>query len=207
MSGEQPNSGPGKTSQERELHALADVVARCDSCRLHTTRTRTVFGEGRAGAEVMFIGEGPGRQEDLSGRPFVGRAGELLTRIIEQGMGVPRSQVFIANIVKCRPTVEMRFERDRPPEPDETAACSPYLQRQIDLIRPRVIVTLGGPATKFILNTATGITRLRGKWGEYSGIPVMPTFHPSYVLRNGGDRSPLRREVWSDIQQVLQKLG
>ncbi len=211
MSGEQPEnaptSRPDHSPQERELHALADVVAGCDSCRLHTARTRTVFGEGSASAQVMFIGEGPGRQEDLSGRPFIGRAGELLTRIIEQGMGVSRSQVFIANIVKCRPTVELRGQRDRPPEPDETAACSPYLQRQIDLIRPRVIVTLGGPATKFILNTTIGITRLRGKWGEYGGIPVMPTFHPSYVLRNGGDRSPLRREVWSDIQQVLHRLG
>lgn len=191
----------------QELEALASRVADCRQCRLHSTRTQTVFGEGDPGARVMFIGEGPGRQEDLNGRPFVGRAGELLTRIIEKGMGVPRSRVYIANIVKCRPTVDLKFERDRPPEPDETAACSPYLRRQIELIRPQVIVTLGGPATKFILNTTTGITRLRGKWGEYNGIPVMPTFHPSYVLRNGGDRSPLRREVWSDIKQVLEKLG
>ncbi len=191
----------------QELEALAARVADCRQCRLHSTRTQTVFGEGDPGARVMFIGEGPGRQEDLNGRPFVGRAGELLTRIIEKGMGVPRSRVYIANIVKCRPTVDLKFERDRPPEPDETAACSPYLRRQIELIRPQVIVTLGGPATKFILNTTTGITRLRGKWGEYNGIPVMPTFHPSYVLRNGGDRSPLRREVWSDIKQVLEKLG
>ena len=155
----------------------------------------------------MFIGEGPGRQEDLSGRPFVGRAGELLTRMIEKGMGVSRSKVYIANIVKCRPTVDLKFERDRPPEPDETAACSPYLLRQIELIQPKVIVTLGGPSTKFLLNTATGITRLRGQWGEFRGIPVMPTFPPSYVLRNGGDRSPLRREVWHDIKLVLEKLG
>ncbi|MCR9140948.1 MAG: uracil-DNA glycosylase [bacterium] len=190
-----------------ELESLRSGVAACEQCRLHTTRTQTVFGEGAADAEVMFIGEGPGRQEDLSGRPFVGRAGELLTRIIEKGMGVPRSRVYIANIVKCRPTVDMQFQRDRPPEPDETAACSPYLLRQIELIRPKVIVTLGGPSTKFILNTTTGITRLRGRWGDFRGIPVMPTFHPSYVLRNGGDQSPLRREVWSDIKQVLERLG
>jgi DNA polymerase len=183
------------------------AVAECRQCRLHTTRTQTVFGEGNPRAEVLFIGEGPGRQEDLSGRPFVGRAGELLTRIIELGMGVPRSQVYIANIVKCRPTVDLKFERDRPPEPDEVAACSPYLIRQIELIRPRVIVTLGGPATKFLLATATGITRLRGRWAEYRGIPVMPTYHPSYVLRNGGDRSPLRKDVWHDIKLVLERLG
>ena len=184
----------------------AEVVA-CQQCRLAGTRTQTVFGEGNPQAEVMFIGEGPGRQEDLSGRPFVGRAGELLTRIIEKGMGVSRSQVYIANIVKCRPTVDLKFERDRPPEPDETAACSPYLLRQIETIQPRVIITLGGPSTKFILQTTTGITRLRGQWGEFRGIPVMPTFHPSYVLRNGGDRSPLRREVWHDIKLVLERLG
>lgn len=189
------------------LETLRAQVAGCEGCRLHTTRTVTVFGEGDPASDVMFIGEGPGRQEDLSGRPFVGRAGELLTRMIEKGMGVSRSKVYIANIVKCRPTVDLKFERDRPPEPDETAACSPYLLRQIELIQPKVIVTLGGPSTKFLLNTATGITRLRGQWGEFRGIPVMPTFHPSYVLRNGGDRSPLRREVWHDIKLVLEKLG
>lgn len=190
-----------------ELEALGSQVSGCQLCRLHTTRTQTVFGEGDPAAEVLFIGEGPGRQEDATGRPFVGRAGELLTRIIERGMGVPRSRVYIANIVKCRPTVDLKFERDRPPEPDETAACSPYLLRQIELIQPKVIVTLGGPSTKFILDTATGITRLRGQWGDFHGIPVMPTFHPSYVLRNGGDRSPLRKEVWNDIKLVLERLG
>ncbi|MEQ9366674.1 MAG: uracil-DNA glycosylase [Leptospirales bacterium] len=200
-------SSEQNTPANQELEELRSGVAACEKCRLHATRTRTVFGEGDFAADVMFIGEGPGRQEDLSGRPFVGRAGELLTRIIEQGMGVPRSRVYIANIVKCRPTVDLKFERDRPPEPDETAACSPYLLRQIELIQPKVIVTLGGPSTKFILNSATGITRLRGRWGEFRGIPVMPTFHPSYVLRNGGDRSPLRREVWNDIKLVLERLG
>ncbi len=191
----------------RELTALQAQVGACTLCKLASTRTQTVFGEGDLQAELMFIGEGPGRQEDLSGRPFVGRSGELLTRIIEQGMGVPRSKVFIANIVKCRPTVDLRFEKDRAPDPEETASCAPYLARQIELIRPRVIVTLGGPAAKFILGADVGITRLRGRWGEYKGVPVMPTYHPSYVLRNGGDKSPLRRDVWADIKLVMEKLG
>ena len=188
------------------LESIAGEVSGCEKCRLHTTRTRTVFGEGNPDADVRCIGEGPGRQEDLTGRPFVGRAGELLTRIIEQGMSVPRSQVFIANIVKCRPTVDLAFQKDRPPEKDETDACSPYLVRQIELIQPKVIITLGGPSTKFLLNTTTGITRLRGQWADYRGTPVMPTYHPSYVLRNGGDKSPLRRDVWHDIKLVLEKL-
>ncbi len=155
----------------------------------------------------MFIGEGPGKMEDLSGRPFVGRAGELLTRIIEQGMRLPRSAVYIANIVKCRPTVDLLFQKDRAPLPDESAACTPYLEKQIEIIAPAAIVTLGGPSTKHLLASDVGITRLRGSWGAYRGVPVMPTFHPSYVLRNGGDRSPLRREVWEDIKQVMQRVG
>jgi DNA polymerase len=155
----------------------------------------------------MFIGEGPGKREDATGRPFVGRAGELLTRIIERGMGLSRDTVYIANIVKCRPTVDQLMQRDRPPDPSEVAACSPYLLSQIDIIRPEVIVALGSPSTRFLLKTGTGITKLRGTWGEFNGIPVLPTFHPSYVLRNGGESSPLRRDVWDDIKQVMQRLG
>lgn len=205
-----PGGGPDSGGLDDRAARLAEVsaaVAHCTRCRLATTRTRTVFGEGSAYAEVLFIGEGPGRQEDLQGRPFVGRAGELLTRIIEKGMGLSRSEVYIANIAKCRPTVDLKFERDRPPEPDEVAACAPYLLRQIELIRPKVIVTLGGPSTKFLLKTEVGITRLRGRWADFQGIPVMPTFHPSYVLRNGGEQSPLRKDVWHDIKLVLEKLG
>lgn len=194
-------------SKERMLQALREQVEQCTRCRLSGTRTKTVFGEGDPDAEILFIGEGPGKQEDLTGRPFVGRAGELLTRIIEQGMGIPRSGVFIANLVKCRPTVDLKFERDRPPERDELDTCSTYLRQQVEIIRPRVIVALGSPSAKFLLDTATGITGLRGKWGEFCGIPVMPTFHPSYVLRNGGESSPLRRDVWNDIRKVLHKLG
>lgn len=189
------------------LSALRDQALACRNCRLAATRTTVVFGEGNPAAEVMFIGEGPGRNEDLTGRPFVGRSGELLTRIIEGGFGVPRAQVYIANIVKCRPTVDLKFEKDRPPDPDERAACTPFLLRQIEIIRPKAIVALGGPASKFLLDTEVGVTRLRGKWGEFRGVPVMPTYHPSYVLRNGGDASPLKRDVWEDVKQVLVRLG
>lgn len=189
------------------LSALQEQAARCQACPLAATRRHVVFGEGDVDAPVMFIGEGPGRTEDETGRPFVGRSGALLTRIIEGGMQKPRSQVYIANIVKCRPTVDGLGRRDRAPDPAETAACTPFLVRQIELVRPRVIVALGSPAAKYLLGTTTGITRLRGVWGEYQGVPLMPTYHPSYVLRNGGEKSPLKKEVWSDIRQVLAHLG
>lgn len=192
---------------QKEWDLLKSEVDSCISCKLATTRNKIVFGEGNPKADIMFIGEGPGRREDELGRPFVGRAGELLTRIIENGMGISRENVFIANIVKCRPTVDMAMTKDRPPDKEEVEACSPFLLRQIKLIQPKVIITLGSPATRFILNTSVGITKLRGKWHEFNGIKVMPTFHPSYVLRNGGEKSPLRREVWNDIQMVMEYLG
>ncbi len=194
------------TNIEDSLKELEDEARKCLRCRLSTTRTTVVFGEGSSAADIMFIGEGPGKQEDLTGRPFVGRAGELLTRIIEKGMGIPREDVYIANIVKCRPTVDLKFTRDRPPEADEVKACTPFLLRQIEIVCPRVIVTLGSPSTKFILQTSTGITRMRGRWGRFMGIPVMPTYHPSYLLRNGGEKSPLRKDVWEDIKKVLDRL-
>lgn len=193
-----------KTTQ---LETLQFQASACEKCRLATTRNLVVFGEGNPQAKVMFIGEGPGKQEDLTGRPFVGRAGELLTRIIENGMGIPRSEVYIANIVKCRPTVDLRMVKDRPPEKDEVEACTPFLLGQLEIIQPSAIVSLGGPSTKFLLKTNVGITKLRGIWGEFMGVPVMPTYHPSYVLRNGGDKSLLRRDVWSDIKQVMIKAG
>jgi len=190
--------------------ALAECEARvrnCRKCGLAETRTKTVFGEGNPEAELMFIGEGPGRREDLTGRPFVGRAGELLTRIIENGMGLPRSSVYIANLVKCRPTVDMKKERDRPPDLSEIESCTPYLDEQISIVKPRVIVALGSPAAKFLLKTSRGISQLRGTWGEYRGIPVMPTYHPSYLLRQAGDQAAVKRMVWEDMKQVLHKLG
>ncbi len=189
------------------LDELSRRVSCCRKCRLSCTRNNTVFGEGAANAEIMFIGEGPGRQEDMTGRPFVGRAGELLTRIIERGMGMSRDEVYIANLVKCRPTVDLKFERDRPPERDELESCVPYLLKQIEIIAPRVIIALGSPAAKFLLRTDQGITRIRGSWGDFEGVPVMPTYHPSYLLRNGGDTSPLRGQVWEDIKKVLARTG
>lgn len=194
-------------SRIKTLGDLSSAASVCTACKLSRTRSSVVFGEGSSAARIMFIGEGPGATEDATGRPFVGRAGELLTRIIEKGIGISRSEVYIANIVKCRPTVNQEMKKDRPPEPEETAACTPYLIRQIELIQPGAIVALGGPSAKFLLKTDEGITKLRGKWGEYRGVPVMPTFHPSYVLRNGGDKSPLRRLVWEDIKLVMQRVG
>ena len=188
------------------LDALQKSIEGCTGCKLSTTRTNIVFGEGNPDAPVMFIGEGPGKDEDIQGRPFVGRAGQLLTAIIEKGMTMKRSDVYIANVVKCRPTVNMEFTRDRPPEEDEKDACGGFLKKQIDIIRPRVIITLGNPSTRYLLNTKQGITKMRGNWYYYNDIPVMPTFHPSYVLRNGGDKSPLKRQVWEDIKKVLEYL-
>jgi len=176
-------------------------VRGCVKCELCRSRTQTVFGEGDPEAPVMFIGEGPGQHEDETGRPFVGRAGELLTNMIN-AMGYRREQVYIANLVKCRPL------NNRTPTPVEAQACWDYLRRQIELIRPKVIVTLGGPATKMLLQTDTGITRLRGTWHAYEGIdppiPLMPTFHPAYLLRSYTTDN--RRKVWSDLQQVMQRI-
>jgi DNA polymerase len=182
-----------------------DEVRPCTRCGLSATRTNTVFGEGNPAARLVFVGEGPGRDEDESGRPFVGRAGELLTKMIA-AMGLTREDVFICNMVKCRPP------GNRNPMPDEVAACWGYLVRQLQIIRPEVIVTMGNPATKGLLNTPTGITRLRGQWqslpdiGEgLGGIPVMPTFHPAYVLRQYTAAN--RGKVWNDLQMVMAQLG
>lgn len=193
-------------NKEEQLQQLRENIGNCRRCKLAATRTHIVFGEGNPEARIMFIGEGPRRDEDIQARPFVGRAGVLLTAIIEKGMLLMRGDVYIANVVKCRPTVDLAFQRDRPPEPDEADACGVFLKKQIEIIRPDVIVTLGNPSTKFLLKTSQGITKIRGTWFQYEGIPVMPTYHPSYVLRNGGDNSPLKKEVWEDIKQVIARL-
>lgn len=194
--------------QEEKIRELVDLqsrVAQCQKCHLHTTRTTTVFGEGNPNAELMFIGEGPGRDEDLQGRPFIGRAGQLLTRLIEKGMKVARDEVFIANVIKCRATENLAGFKDRAPDVQEVAACSPYLLAQIQIIQPKVIVALGNPASKFILRTEKGITQTRGNWAEFMGIPVMPTYHPSYVLRRANQQ--IRQDIWSDLMQVMAKLN
>jgi DNA polymerase len=187
------------------LHAMDDQEVRaCTQCPLCHSRTHTVFGEGDPDARLMFIGEGPGQTEDEMGRPFVGRAGELLDKMIA-AMQFQREQVYIANVVKCRPP------ENRTPTPGEALACFTYLRRQVLTIAPAVIVTLGGPATKTLLDTQTGITALRGMWQEFTGlvpqgpvIPVMPTFHPAYLLRNYSPDT--RKKVWSDLKQVMEKL-
>ncbi len=191
------------------LDDLNTGAQNCQLCKLATTRKKVVFGEGNPHARLMFIGEGPGKDEDASGRPFVGRAGQLLTRIIENGLKLRREDVYIANVVKCRPTIDGLGQRDRPPESDEVQACAPYLRQQIELIAPEVIVTLGNPSTRFLLSTMEGITKLRGKWQSYNGIAVMPTYHPSFLLRNGGDagNTPQKRDVWNDMKMVIEKLG
>ena len=180
-----------------DLKSLAEKVSSCVTCRLCKTRKQTVFADGSPGARIMFVGEAPGADEDAQGVPFVGRAGQLLTRMIEDGMGLPRSSVYIANVLKCRPP------DNRNPEPDEIASCRGYLESQIDLVRPEALVALGKFAAHFLLGTEEGITRLRGKWGSYRGIPVMPTLHPSYLLRQPAQK----KQAWEDLLAVLAKLG
>ncbi len=180
-----------------DLGGLRSEIGDCKRCRLSAARTQLVFGSGNPDARIVFVGEGPGRDEDRQGLPFVGRAGELLTDIIQKGMKIDRSEVYICNVVKCRPP------DNRNPEPEEVDACSPFLIRQIELVQPEVIVALGKFAAQTLLQTTTPITRLRGRWHEYRGVPLMPTFHPAHLLRNPA----FKREVWEDIKQVMQRLG
>ncbi len=202
-----PPAAPlSREQRQAGLAAIATRVAQCRNCPLHASRSKTVPGQGCLDPEVMFIGEGPGRDEDLQGLAFVDRAGQLLTRLIQR-MGYIREQVFIANIVKCRASVDYAMLHDRAPFPGEMSACLPYLDEQIALIRPKLIVCLGGVALQGLFNQS-GITRLRGKWLEYKGIPAMPTYHPSYLLC-GEEQETKQRfwDVWSDMLQVLQRIG
>jgi uracil-DNA glycosylase family 4 len=181
-------------SRQDALARIAAEVAACDRCReLAAGRTRTVPGQGNPHTRLVFIGEGPGEEEDRQGLAFVGRAGELLTKMIE-AIGLAREQVFICNIVKCRPP------NNRTPMPDESANCMPYLSRQLEIIRPRVICALGGTAAKWLLQTHDGITRLRGRFYPYRGAQLMPTFHPAYVLRNYTPDT--RKKVYDDLLKV-----
>jgi DNA polymerase len=182
-----------------KLNALNEGgVKVCTKCRLHEARKNTVFGEGALNASLMFIGEGPGETEDDTGRPFVGRAGQLLTKMI-QAMGLTREQVYIANVVKCRPP------GNRTPTADEVATCTSYLLQQIEVIRPKVIVTLGLPATQYMLGVDRPMRELRGVWHDWNGIKIMPTYHPSYVLRSYTPE--VRGTVWGDLQKVMKELG
>ena len=180
----------------RTLPEVREELGDCTRCKLHTGRKNIVFGVGNPKADLMFIGEGPGAEEDRSGEPFVGPAGQLLTKII-QAMGFSREEVYIANIVKCRPP------KNRDPEPDEISACIGFLKGQVSAIQPKVIVCLGRPASQTLLNSRTAISRLRGQWSQFEGIDVMPTFHPSYLLRSPEQKRP----VWEDMQAVVKKMG
>ncbi len=187
------NSAP---LQAKSLEELRAAIGDCQRCKLCSGRTNLVFGVGNPNAQLMFVGEGPGRDEDLQGEPFVGRAGQLLTDIITKGMGLKRDDVYIANVVKCRPP------ENRNPEPDEVAACEPFLKKQIDLIRPKIIVGLGKFAVQTLLQSKVPITKVRGNWHSYHGIKFMPTFHPAYLLRNPADK----KLVWEDIKKVIKEL-
>ena len=178
-----------------ELAALAAAAAGCTRCRLAEGRTKVVFGSGNPAAELMFIGEGPGADEDRQGLPFVGAAGELLTRII-QAIEMTRDEVYIANVVKCRPP------GNRDPQPDEIAACRGYLEKQIGLVRPRILVALGKVAAQTLLGNDAPIGRIRGQWFQVQGIPTMVTYHPAALLRNPA----LKRPTWEDLQQVRDLL-
>ena len=181
----------------KTLEELRAAIGDCQRCKLWSGRTHLVFGVGNPKAKLMFIGEGPGRDEDLQGEPFVGRAGQLLTDIITKGMGLRREDVYIANVVKCRPP------ENRNPEPDEVASCEPFLKKQIDLVRPEIIIALGKFAVQTLLQSKVPITKLRGNWHSYHGIKLMPTFHPAYLLRNPGDK----KLVWEDIKKVIKEMN
>lgn len=190
-----------KAEAMRELCERALVCVKCPN--LAGARQNVVFGVGDINAPLMFVGEAPGADEDTQGEPFVGAAGQLLTRII-QTMGLSRETVYIANILKCRPDTPGQSAGNRKPTPEEMKTCIPYLHSQIDLIQPRVLVALGGTAVEGLLGKS-GITKLRGNWQTYRGTPLMPTFHPSYLLRSMSPRD--KRLVWEDMLQVMERLG
>lgn len=190
-----------------KIGKLAEVQTRVCACvkcpNLASSRTQTVFGVGTADAEIMFIGEAPGADEDAQGEPFVGRAGQLLTKIIK-AMGFPREEVYIANILKCRPDTPGSSYGNRAPTPGEMQTCRPYLMEQIDIIRPKVIVALGAVAVEGLLGTRAPMRELRGRWDSFNGTPLMVTYHPAYLLRN---QSPTeKRKVWEDMMLVLERL-
>jgi DNA polymerase len=191
---------------KKALAELEKNMLECHKCQLGNSRIKLVFGVGNPDARLMFIGEGPGYDEDRQGEPFVGRAGQLLNKIIE-AMGLKREDVYIANVVKCHPVsdptdVEQRGN-DRPPSPEEVAACLPYLEKQIDIIKPDVICALGNSAVHHLLKMEEGITKLRGRFFDYRGIKLMPTYHPAALLRN----PTLKKDTWADIKQIMAFLA
>lgn len=200
-----PNGVGGKAAK---LDALRGPVLACTKCpHLVESRTQVVFGVGNPEAELMFVGEAPGADEDLVGEPFVGKAGQLLTKIIE-AMGFRRPDVYIANVLKCRPNTPPGESGNRKPTHDEMNVCKPYLLQQIEIIQPKLIVALGATAVEGLLGIPkAGITRMRGTWQEFHGIPMMPTFHPSFLLRPTSEQLANKRLVWEDMLAVLKRLG
>jgi uracil-DNA glycosylase family 4 len=207
LPGETPAAPAPALSPEAKAAAFADLCQRalvCVKCpHLASSRKNVVFGVGSIDAQLMFVGEAPGADEDVQGEPFVGKAGQLLTKII-QAMGLQRGDVYIGNILKCRPDTPGQSAGNRKPTSEEMQTCIPYLHEQIDLIRPRVIVALGGTAVEGLLGKTIGIMKLRGTWKTYRGIPLMPTLHPSFLLRPDG--AAQKRKVWEDMLQVMEKL-
>ncbi|HWW01827.1 MAG TPA: uracil-DNA glycosylase [Candidatus Acidoferrum sp.] len=195
-------STEAKAATFAELRHRAMACVKC--AHLAASRKNVVFGVGDINSQLMFVGEAPGADEDAQGEPFVGVAGQLLTKII-QAMGLSRDSVYIANILKCRPDTPGQATGNRKPTPAEMQTCIPYLQEQIDLIRPRVLVALGGTAVEGLLGKTIGITKLRGQWRTYRGTPLMPTYHPAYLLRNQAPAE--KRRVWEDMLQVMERLG
>ncbi len=198
LNGDSPQSGISD-NEPKQLVSLDDIRAElgdCRRCKLHGGRTNLVFGEGNPDADLVFVGEAPGADEDMQGRPFVGRAGQLLTDIIK-AMGLKREDVYICNILKCRPP------KNRNPEPDEITACEPFLLKQLHVLQPRVICALGKFAAQTLLKTETTISLLRGSFHCYHDIPLMPTYHPAYLLRNPG----AKKQVWEDVQLIMKELS
>src|SRR2546430_2940426 len=192
------------TNKAGKLAAVQERVAACVKCpHLASSRTQTVFGVGNPDAEIMFVGEAPGADEDAQGEPFVGRAGQLLTRIV-RAMGFAREEVYIANILKCRPDTPGSKFGNRPPTPKEMQTCRPYLMEQIDIIKPKLLVALGAVAVEGLLGTRAPMRELRARWNSFNGTPLMVTYHPAYLLRN---QSPSeKRKVWADMMLVLERL-
>ena len=201
-----PQLSTGTGTKTQRLAELQKIANGCEKCPLAKQRNHLVFGEGNPDAQIVFVGEAPGFDEDRQGRPFIGRAGQLLTDIITKGMGISRDDVYICNVLKCRPP------NNRTPNPEEVVACCPYLFEQLRIIRPKVIIALGAPAAKTLLDTSESISRLRGHWQDFyldgaaSGetpIRLMPTFHPAYLLRNPSAKAV----VWDDIKKVMAYLN
>jgi len=184
-----------------DLDSLRAFIGDCKRCKLSQGRKHLVFGEGSPEARLVFIGEGPGAEEDAAGRPFVGEAGKLLTKIIESGMGLQREDVYICNVVKCRPP------RNRDPEKDEIQTCLPFLKQQLRMIQPEVICTLGRIAAQSLLGREFKMTQERGNWFSYMGIPMMATFHPAYIFRNPSDERRVKGLVWEDVKKMMRNLG